>query len=74
MPIELRELNFFKTIVPYAFRHVENINTATEMIDNALANMLIGLENQDHLSQIGGIKFQIYEPPLNTRVCCITMN
>ena len=68
MPDELQELNFFKTIVPYAFRHVENIKAATEMVDDALANMLIGLDNQGKLAQIGGIKFQNYNDN-NKRVC-----
>ena len=70
MPEELQELNFFKTIVPYAFRYVEDINVATEMVDNVLANMLIGLENKDKLAEIGGVKFQNYED-VNKRVCCM---
>ena len=70
VPEELQELNFFKTIVPYAFRYVEDINVATEMVDNVLANMLIGLENTDKLAEIGGVKFQNYED-VNKRVCCM---
>ena len=68
MPEELRELNFFKTIVPYAFRQVEDINVATEMVDNALANMLVGIENKNQLAEIGGIEFKNYDD-VNKRVC-----
>ena len=70
VPAELHGLNNYKIIVPYAFRHVENINAATEMVDIALSNMLIGLENPDKLAQIGGIMFKNYND--NSKRVCFT--
>ena len=69
MPEELQELTFFKTIIPYAFRKFEDIDAATEVVNNALANMLIGIDNKDKLAEIGGITFQTYDEKVKKRVC-----
>ena len=70
IPEELLALKYFGTIVPYAFQQLTNITTSTKIIEKTLADLLIGIENQDKLAQLSGIKFKTY-PFTFTRVCKI---
>ena len=69
LPNGLRELNFFKWIVPYAFKQDEDINARSQKIDDVLSNMLTGIENQDTLARLAAVTFQNYLDNNHERVC-----
>ena len=58
LPMEIQGLEYFKILIPYAFRQSKGIEAATKEIDDALADRLIGIDNDDKLIELSGIKFQ----------------
>lgn len=60
LPNELQALNYFKAIVPYAFKQNESISTTTNVIDELIADLLTGIDNKDKFAQVAGIKFEKY--------------
>ena len=57
LPMDIQGLEYYKVIIPYAFREAKGIEAATKDIDDALADRLIGIENDDKLIELSGIKF-----------------
>ena len=60
LPNELQALNYFKAIVPYAFKQNESISTTTNVIDELIADLLTGIDNKDKFAQVAGIQFEKY--------------
>ena len=57
LPKKIQALEFFKSIVPYAFKQNESISITTKLIDELLAKLLTGIDNKDKISQLAGITF-----------------
>ena len=57
MPEKLVALKFFKSIVPYAFKQNESVSVTTKVIDEVLANLLIGIDSKIKISLLAGITF-----------------
>ena len=68
LPAELTALNYFKYIIPYAFKQNESISTTSNVIDELLSDLLTGIDNKDKFAQIAGVKFESY-PDGHERVC-----
>ena len=60
LPQGFQGLQYFKIIIPYAFKHSRGIEAATKQIDDALGDMLIGRNTHDLLLEVAGIKFRTY--------------
>ena len=61
-PYEIQGLQAFRQIVPYAFRH-ENIKIGNEAIDGALFKMLIGINCEEEIAKLTGLKLR-KDPPV----------
>ena len=61
-PYEVQGLEAFKNIVPYAFRH-ESIDILKETIDDALFKMLIGINCEEEIAKLTGLKLR-KDPPV----------
>ena len=68
LPFELDALNYFKAIVPFAFKQIQSISSTSTVIDELLADLLTGIDNKDKLAQLAGIRFENYLAS-NMRVC-----
>ena len=60
MPERILALEFFKSIVPYAFKQNESITVTTKVIDKLLANLITGIDNKNKISYLAGITFTNY--------------
>ena len=58
LPQKLLGLDSFDVIIPYAFRQSNGIEAATKQIEVALADRLTGVDNDDRLIELSGIKFE----------------
>ena len=68
LPFELDALNYFKAIVPFAFKQIQSISSTSTVIDELLADLLTGIDSKDKLAQLAGIRFENYLAS-NMRVC-----
>ena len=57
LPQKIQALEYFKSIVPYAFKQNESISITTKVIDELLANLLTGIDNKQKISLLAGITF-----------------
>ena len=61
LPMEIQGLEYFKILIPYAFRQSKGIEAASKEIDDALAERLTGIQNDNRMIELSGIKFQHYD-------------
>ena len=54
LPEEFNGLSSYKVLVPFAFRH-ESMDRAHETFDNALLDLLSGIDNREKLAKMTGI-------------------